>query len=143
MTYSTVFPIWNAIRERFHKTANTLLAQDLGLQLGNTKIGNLLHHTAEVEYMFAEWFFGKKMPEEGIAMPAFTDVNKFVEQLKASNEHIIQAMKELPEEDWHKIMESPIGTSTPLEAVGRLMYHTGIHAGQISLIKKNGFSHED
>ena len=138
MTYSTVLPIWNAVRERFHKTANNLLDEDLGLQLGNTKIGQLLHHTAEVEYMFAEWFFGKEMPKEGMTMPALMNVANFVEQLGASNEHIIQAMQELPEEDWHKHVESPIGTSTPIEAVGRLMYHTGIHAGQISLIKKNG-----
>ncbi|WP_177222163.1 hypothetical protein [Paenibacillus sp. UNC496MF] len=26
--------------------------------------------------------------------------------------------------------------STPLEAVGRLMYHSGMHAGQISMIRK-------
>ncbi|MGM0713914.1 hypothetical protein ACWKW1_20915 [Brevibacillus parabrevis] len=29
-----------------------------------------------------------------------------------------------------------VGTSTPLEALGRLMYHTGIHAGQISQIQR-------
>jgi hypothetical protein len=37
-------------------------------------------------------------------------------------------------------VESSIGASTPLEAVGRLMYHTGIHSGQISLIQKNARS---
>lgn len=138
MTYSTVLPIWNAIRERFHKTANALPEQDLSLQLGTTSIGSLLNHTAEVEYMFAEWFFGKAMPEGGIPKPALTNKDELVEFLESSNERILQAMKELPEEDWHKSMESPIGASTPLEAVGRLMYHTGIHAGQISLIQKNG-----
>lgn len=137
MTYSTVLPIWNAIRERFHKTAEALPEQDLSLQLGKSRIGSLLHHTAEVEYMFAEWFFGKSMPE-GITKPSLTDLEVLVDLLAASNLHLIEAMKELPEEEWHKSMESPIGASTPLEAVGRLMYHTGIHAGQISLIQKNG-----
>ena len=137
MTYSTVLPIWNAIRERFHKTAEALPEQDLRLQLGKSTIASLLHHTAEVEYMFAEWFFGRNMPGE-IAKPSFTNIDELVELLRASNEHLIEAMKELPEEKWHTSMESPIGASTPLEAVGRLMYHTGIHAGQISLIQKNG-----
>ncbi|MFF2755753.1 DinB family protein [Psychrobacillus sp. NPDC058041] len=75
-----------------------------------------------------------------IAEPSFTNLAELVELLSASNEHLLEAMSELSEEDWHKNMESPIGASTPLEAVGRLMYHTGIHAGQISLIQKNGHS---
>ncbi|WP_186672413.1 DinB family protein [Sporosarcina sp. BP05] len=140
MTYSTVLPIWNAIRERFHKTAEALPEQDLGLQLGKSTIGSLLHHTAEVEYMFAEWFFGRSMPEGGVTKPSLTDSEALVDLLSASNTHLIKAMIELPEEEWNKSMESPIGISTPLEAVGRLMYHTGIHAGQISLIQKNGSS---
>ncbi|KAA0942106.1 DinB family protein [Sporosarcina sp. ANT_H38] len=137
MTYSTVLPIWNAIRERFLKTAEALPEQDLSLQLGKSTVASLLHHTAEVEFMFAEWFFGRNMPGEK-EKPSFTNLEELVKLLRASNEHLIEAMKELPEEDWHKSMESPIGASTPLEAVGRLMYHTGIHAGQISLIQKNG-----
>ena len=92
--------------------------------------------------MFAEWFFGKSMPVE-IAKPTFTNIEELVELLRASNEHLIEAMKELPEVDWHKSMESPIGASTPLEAMGRLMYHTGIHAGQISLIQKNGHGQKE
>lgn len=137
MTYSTVLPIWNTIRERFLKTAEALPEQDLSLQLGKSTVASLLHHTAEVEFMFAEWFFGRSMPGE-IEKPSFTNLEELVKLLRESNEHLIEAMKELPEEDWHKSMESPIGASTPLEAVGRLMYHTGIHAGQISLIQKNG-----
>jgi len=137
MTYSTVLPIWNAIRERFLKTAEALPEQDLSLQLGKSTVASLLHHTAEVEFMFAEWFFGRSMPGEK-EKPSFTNLEELVKFLRASNEHLIEAMKELPEGEWHKSMESPIGASTPLEAVGRLMYHTGIHAGQISFIQKNG-----
>ena len=139
MTYTTVLPIWNATRGRFQKTAEGLPKEDMTLQLGKSSIGSLLHHTAEVEYMFAEWFFGKSKPEE-IAKPSSTDLEELVKLLSASNEHLLEAMKELPEEEWNKSKESPIGASTPLEAVGRLMYHTGIHAGQISFIQKHGNS---
>lgn len=137
MTYSTVLPIWNALRERFQNTVEALPEQDLHLQLGTTTIGSLLHHTAEVEYMFAEWFFDKDMPKE-IVKPSFLDLEALVELLSASNTHLLKAMKELPEEEWHKTVMSRMGESTPLEAIGRLMYHTGMHAGQISLIRKNG-----
>ena len=140
MTYSTVLPIWNAARQRFLKTAQALPAEDLGLQLGQSSIGSLLHHTAEVEYMFAEWFFDRKMPAEGIAKPSLTSHEQLMSLLIASNEHLIAAMEELTEEQWHTSVESRMGSSTPLEAIGRLMYHTGIHAGQISLIQKNGQS---
>ena len=143
MTYSTVLPIWNAMRQRFLKTAQALPAQDLALQLGQSSIGSLLHHTAEAEYMFAEWFFGKKMPVEGIAKPALTNQEELIELLIASNDHLLEAMKALTEEQWQTSIDSPMGPSTPIEAIGRLMYHTGIHAGQISLIQKNGQSQID
>lgn len=138
MTDSTVLPIWNAVRQRFLNTAKALPEQDLTLQLGTSTIGSLLHHTAEAEYMFAEWFFGKSMPEEGIEKPSFTNLAELVELLEASNNHLVEAMKALSEEQWHTSIDSRMGPSTPLEAIGRLMYHTGIHAGQISFIQKNG-----
>lgn len=146
MTITTVLPIWQAIQERFHKTVKALPEQDLPLKLGVHSIGYMLRHNAEVEYMFADWFFGKSMPEgleittsRGAAgsKVTFDNLQDLVELLESSNDHLIQAMKELPEEKWHQTVDCPIGASTPLEAVGRLMYHTGIHSGQISLIQKN------
>lgn len=139
MTYSTVLPIWTAVRQRFYNMAESLPEQDLHLQLGKSSIGSLLHHTAEVEYMFAEWFFGRSKPGE-TAKPPLTSFEELVKLLSASNDYLLEAMKELPEEQWHISIDSPMGPSTPLEAIGRLMYHTGIHAGQISLIQKNGQS---
>lgn len=137
MTYSTVYPIWDAIRSRFLKMAEGLPETDLGLQLGQSTIASLLHHTAEVEYMFAEWYFGKEMPVE-IPRPDFTDKEALVQLLRESNNHLLEAMKALSDEEWHVVREVKFGASTPLEAIGRLMYHTGIHSGQISLIQKNG-----
>ncbi|GIN71834.1 hypothetical protein J14TS2_23090 [Bacillus sp. J14TS2] len=135
MTYETVLPIWNALRERFQTKVEAIPEQALSLQLGQTNVGGLLYHTAEVEFMFAEWFFGKKTTEK-LSKPE--QMEDYIKLLKASNDHFIQAMKELPEEEWQQSKDSPLGDTTPLEAVGRLMNHAGIHAGQISLIQKYG-----
>ena len=137
MSYTTVLPIWDALRQRFTKTMAALPEGDLNLTLGKSSIRGLLYHTAEVEFMFAEWFFGKTKSE----YPAHTSsetLQELMELLADSNAHLVQAMKELPEDQWDTPVESPMGSSSPLEAVGRLMYHTGMHAGQISLIQKNG-----
>ncbi len=137
MTYANVNPIWTALRDRFQKTAEEIPAQDIDLQIGTSSVRSLLHHTAEVEYMFAEWFFDKKIPVE-IGMAEEASHAQLIEQLSASNENLMVAMEALPEDQWQVVVESRMGPSTPLEAVGRLMYHTGMHAGQISLIRKNG-----
>lgn len=145
MTYATVLPIWQAIQTRFHKTAKALPEADLSLSLNGASIGYMLQHNAEVEYMFADWFFGAPMPQDLVietsrgARGARTEsyvLEELVSLLEASNAHLLEAMRMLPEDRWHVAVDSPIGPSTPLEAVGRLMYHTGIHAGQISLIQK-------
>lgn len=138
MIFSTVLPIWQAIQERFHKTVKALPEQDLSLKIGSASIESLIRHSAEVEYMFADWFFGKSKPEVDNSNTEFTTkIDELVELLTSSNENLLEAMRELSEEAWHQPVESSFGTSTPLEAVGRLMYHTGIHSGQISLIQKN------
>ncbi|MFC5471788.1 DinB family protein [Cohnella suwonensis] len=145
MTFTTVLPIWQAIQQRFHKTVRAMPESDLPLALGGASIGSMLRHNGEVEYMFAEWYFGRKIPE-GIAIHTgrgaagikvdMSSLAELIGFLEASNNHLIEAMKDLPEEKWTEPVESPMGVATPLEAAGRLMYHTGIHAGQISLIQK-------
>ncbi|TQS76184.1 DinB family protein [Ornithinibacillus gellani] len=133
MYETAVAPIWNALRERFTKMATGLNEQSLTWKLGAMSIGDLLKHTAEVEYMFAEWFFDKQKPAN---LPTTETLPEILELLAASNQHLIDAMKAMPEDQWNTPIESPMGTSTPSGAIGRLMYHAGIHAGQIALIKK-------
>ncbi|WP_225442496.1 DinB family protein [Paenibacillus lycopersici] len=146
--YDSVLPIWSAIQSRFFKTASQLPAEDLALKIGPASIGYMLQHNAEVEYMFTEWYFGRPMPEHlklstnagpGGRQGDYSDLGALLKLLGDSNEHLRSAMRDLPEEAWTVPVESPMGgpATTPLEAVGRLMYHTGIHAGQISLIQKN------
>lgn len=135
MSYYTVLPIWNALRERFQKTVEKLPKENINMQLGETTVGDLLYHTAEVEYMFSEWFFDKPMTDKPDKP---TELKGYIQLLKESNEHFLQAMKDLPESSWDQIKQSAFGNSSPLEAVGRLMNHAGIHAGQITYIQKYG-----
>jgi hypothetical protein len=146
MSIVVVLPIWEAVQGRFHKMVKGLSEQELGMQVGSSTVGSMIRHNAEVEFMFAEWFFGKSMPEDiKNSMNKDSDENKEVTcqteeldvLLTASNINIIEAMRQLPDEAWHEPVESTMGASTPLEAIGRLMYHTGIHAGQIALTKNN------
>ncbi|MED1821901.1 DinB family protein [Brevibacillus agri] len=143
-TYSTALTLWLTIQERFHKTAKIMPEQDLTLGLGPASIGYMLRHNAEVEYMFAEWFFGRSIPADvelltkngPVEGRQFTNLQELADFMTASNEHLLEGMKSLSEEAWHTPVNTPLGSSTPLEALGRLMYHTGIHAGQISQIQK-------
>ncbi|AXH98276.1 DinB family protein [Sporosarcina sp. PTS2304] len=133
MSVETVLPIWNALRERFTKMASGLTEEQLDMSIGESSVRSLLYHTAEVEYMFADWYLGKSMPAE---LPKATTLPELLHILNASDEQLKQALSELTEEQWHIPVESKMGASTPLEVVGRLMYHAGIHSGQIALIKK-------
>src|SRR5699024_1038421 len=125
-----------ALRNRLLEKAKGLSDEDLKLKLGEATIGRLLFHTGEVEYYFADWYFDKKSDE--IPKPTLTSIDELVAYLETSNRFLKAAMEELPAVAWKEEKETQMGTSTPLEAVGRLMYHAGIHAGQITDVKKFG-----
>ena len=135
MSYQTILPIWNALRNRFQKNVEGLPEDIIHMKLGDVSVGSLLYHTAEVEYMFSGWFFDKPM-EDPILQP--THLKGYIRLLKHSNKHVLQAIKDLPDESWDLVKQSSFGESTPLEAVGRLMNHTAMHGGQISLIQRYG-----
>lgn len=65
-------------------------------------------------------------------------MDELISFLEGSNQFFKTAMQELPDADWNEIKETRMGQFTPFEAIGRLMYHAGIHAGQITDIKKIG-----
>lgn len=135
MKAQTVLSIWNALRNRFQKTVEELPGEDIHKQLGETTVGDLLYHTAEVEYLFSEWFFDQ--PNE-VELIRPTDHQGYTNLLAASHVHVIQAMENLPDDAWDQLKQSAFGESTPLEAVGRLMNHAGMHSGQISYIRTYG-----
>ncbi len=147
MTFDTVLPLWQSIGESFLKTIRALPEEDLELKIEPSQtIGEMIWHTAEVEYMFADTYFGKPAPAdvkarmerrraEGTA--GYTSVEDLADFQEASYQHIIKAMRELPEEKWNVPVESKFGNHTPLVTVSRLMHHTGSHSGMIWLIQKS------
>lgn len=148
-TGTAMITIWEGVSSRFRHTASKLSDEQLTLKIGSVSIGYMVRHIAEVEYMFANWYFGVSIPS-GVTMLTsrgpnkgtndkndYGDVKSLLSMLEASNEHIKSAISSLSEQAWHTPVDAPMGSSTPVEAIGRLIYHTGIHAGQISLIEKN------
>lgn len=149
MTLDVLLPVLQKARERYLQTLEGLKPEELAWRVvaGSNSIGFLIRHNAEVEYRFAAWFFGRPLPQDVTLQtlgPDITDdgrhsdweaLRTFLEQ---SHVHLTEAIRSLPEDRWDTPVEAPIGTLTPREALGRLIHHTGHHAGQIGLIRKYG-----
>lgn len=142
----TIVTMWEATQGRFHEMVKQLKDEQLALAIGPASVGHMIRHSAEVEYVYAQWVFGKEKPEgleyhtlrgPGNSSVPFTSVEELVELLTASSAVIVQCIKELPAEKWLEDVKTPRGTFTPLDAISQLLYHTGIHAGQISLMLKH------
>lgn len=132
-SHQTVLMMWNTLRGRFMKMVEGLTEEQLDLTLHETSIRSLLTHTAEAEMMFAEWYLGKAQPA---VLPKATTLAEIAELLQLSDAHIVEAINALTEEQLHTAVQSKMGASTPVEAISRLLYHAGMHAGQIAFIKK-------
>lgn len=137
MAYETIVPMWQAVRDRFMKRVEAIPEEDFELKLGDASIGALLYHTGEVEYIFSDWYFGK-VNEQTIEKPTMENKAALISFLEESNAFLDVAMKELPEAEWAELKESKMGASTPAEVIARLIYHCGIHVGQITDIQKHG-----
>ncbi|UVI30696.1 DinB family protein [Paenibacillus spongiae] len=146
MSFEAVYPVWRTVRDRFQKSMQGLKEEELNLKLSQdtSSIGFMLRHNAEVEYMFADWFFNSSTPADIAFITSgpskgdstFTGLQEMLAFSEASDAYLSEAMRRLPDEAWDQPVSSPIGTSTPREALGRVLYHTGLHAGQIALIRK-------
>jgi len=146
MNTETIIAMWESLQGRFHKMVKELPQESLSLSIGPASVGYMIRHSAEVEFVYSEWVFGTTKPENleyqtlrgpGNSTAEFTNIDELVSLLEQSNAIIIAAMKALPEEDWSKEVKTPRGTFSAMDAISQLMYHTGIHAGQISLMQKH------
>ena len=148
MSYKAIQPIWRVVRDRFQKTIQGLQEEELSLSMSpdSSSIGHMIRHNAEVEYMFAELFFGASKPEGinyiasgkgGSQEEAAFQLEELIAFSTASDAYLTTAMQQIAAEAWDAIIASPIGPSTPREALGRAIYHTGLHAGQIAIIRKH------
>ncbi|MBO8164601.1 MAG: DinB family protein [Brevibacillus sp.] len=148
MSFMELLPLWQRARSRYQSTLEDLKPEELSCRLlpGTNSIGFLLRHNAEVEYRFAQMFFGRELPDDVTLQTIgpvqddgrYTDLVQLQQFMEQANAHLVNSMHALPAEKWDVPVEAPIGTMTPREALGRLIYHMGHHAGQIALIRKYG-----
>ncbi|QRG68450.1 DinB family protein [Brevibacillus choshinensis] len=148
MFEQTLLPSLQTARSRYADVLANLEEKELVWKLapGSNSIGFLIRHIAEVEYRFCSMFFGRPVPDgvelatignvkdEGI----YTDLSALHSFREASFAYLLESLASLPEEAWDAPCVAPIATLTPRQALGRLIYHNGYHAGQIGLIRKYG-----
>jgi uncharacterized damage-inducible protein DinB len=148
MSIQALLPALEMARSRYLDYLKGLEADQLSWRVapGSNSIGFLIRHIAEVEYRFSWMFFGVPVPENVTLATignvkddgSFTDLASLQAFMEAAYAHLLDAIKALPEEKLDFPVEAPIGRMTPREALGRLIFHTGYHAGQIGLIRKYG-----
>jgi len=149
LAYSALFPVLQKARDRYLEILQGLEAEQLAWRLApeSNSIGFLIRHNAEVEYRFCLMFFQRPLPP-GVALETigpdvrdngrYTDLAALLSFKDESYTYLLQAIKALPADQWDLPAAAPIGEMTPRQALGRLIYHTGYHGGQIGLIRKYG-----
>src|SRR5690606_15670702 len=94
MDTKTIVAMWDMAQSRFHNMVSGLPEDALSLAIGPATIGYMLRHSAEVEYVYAEWVFGKSKPEEltyytlrgpAHAKVEFLNLQEHIDLLKASH----------------------------------------------------------
>jgi len=135
MDYNNIIEMWKFTRAKFTEKIEKIDEADLTLKLDKASIGEIIYHTAEAEYIFADWFLGRKL-NQPFPINITKDKSALLKFLQEANEDLITTMEILPKEKWTEKIPSKMGESTPAEAIGRLIYHAGIHAGQITIIQQ-------
>lgn len=148
MFEQTLLPTLQTARSRYEDVLANLEEKELVWKLapGSNSIGFLIRHIAEVEYRFCSMFFGRPVPDDVELFTignvrdegGCTDLASLHSFREASFAHLRESLAALPEEAWDVPCTAPIATLTPRQALGRLIYHNGYHAGQIGLIRKYG-----
>jgi len=148
MSFSTLEPVLQRARRRYLDVLDGLKEEELTMRLapGSNSIGFLIRHNAEVEYRFCSMYFGRAYPEQVVVSTVgdvrdegtYTNLSALLTFQDEAYRFLVDTLSAFPDEDWHKIVEPPIGAMSPLEAVGRLIFHTSYHGGQIGLIRKYG-----
>jgi uncharacterized damage-inducible protein DinB len=152
MFEQALLPSLQLVRKRYLDTIANLDADQLSWRLapGSNSIGFLIRHIAEAEYRFCEMFFQRPLPSDVSLFTIgkvrdegqWTDLASLQSFAESSYAYLVKSLRSLPDDKWDLPVEAPIGVMTPREALGRLMFHTGYHAGQIGLIRKYGGGQE-
>jgi uncharacterized damage-inducible protein DinB len=139
---------WTEARTRFSNLLKDIQPGDLVKKLVNTKnsAGFLIRHIADVELLFAKNVFGatdlKVQAKTVIAQHdtgEWTNLPELLEYQQYASDNLKAIIEKQTDEDWQlSITTKEFGTKTKAEAIGRIISHTGYHAGQLSLIIKYG-----
>jgi len=136
---------WAEGRTRLTNFLQELTEAHLHLKLhpDSNSIGFLIRHCAETELLFAANFFGAepftdlftlgKVKDDG----RWTNLQDLISFLKYSETVLSTVFSNTTEDAWSEVLDTRIfGMKTRIQLVGRIISHTGYHAGQIGLIKK-------
>jgi hypothetical protein len=140
-----MFESWAEGRTRLTNFLQELTEAHLPLKLhpDSNSIGFLIRHCAETELLFAANFFGAepftdlftlgKVKDDG----RWTNLQDLISFLKYSETVLSTAFSNTTADAWSEVLDTRIfGIKTRIQLVGRIISHTGYHAGQIGLIKK-------
>ena len=137
---------WIEARTRFSNLLPSLVEEELTKKLVNTKnsAGFLIRHIADVELLFAKNVFGatdlKVQAKTVIAQHdtgEWTNLQELLDYQQSAFDNLKAIIEKQTDEDWQQsITTSEFGTKTKAEAIGRIISHSGYHAGQLSLTLK-------
>ena len=139
---------WVEARTRFSNQLKTLLAEDLSKHLGDSpnSIGFLIRHIGDVELLFSKNVFGNSSVQvsaktviAGHDTGEWTDLESLLAYVEESFSILHETLVSQPDSVWSEVITTKeFGTKTKAEAMGRIVYHTAYHAGQIAIIHKYG-----
>lgn len=146
-----MYKMWETGRKRLTGQLDSVTESDLLKRLHpeSNSVGWMLRHIAEVELLFAKNVFGKdvKIKAQTIGSLAkdrgkFTDFNELLEMIEKAGKELGSAIKKT--EDWEgTVKTAEFGEVTKAQALVRIITHTALHSGQLSLALKYGSIHSD
>lgn len=141
-----MYEMWETGRTRLTNQLDSVMAEDLSKRLhpDSNSVGWMLRHMAEVELLFAKNVFGKDLDIKAQTIGSlakdrgkFTDLKELLDLIKKAEKELGDAIKGI--EDWEvKVTTAEFGTVTKAQALARIMTHTALHSGQLSLALKYG-----
>jgi uncharacterized damage-inducible protein DinB len=141
-----MYEMWETGRTRLTNQLDSVTAEDLSKRLhpDSNSVGWMLRHMAEVELLFAKNVFGNDLEIKAQTIGSlakdrgkFTDLNELLDLIKRAEKELGDAIKGI--EDWEvKVTTAEFGTVTKAQALARIMTHTALHSGQLSLALKYG-----
>ena len=148
MTTNYFHQLWQEARTRFSNQFKTITESDLTKKLGDSpnSAGFLIRHVADVELLFSKNVFGQTdlhvSAKTVIAQRdtgEWTNLAELLAYQKEAFSCLEKAILSQTDADWQTIITTKeFGIKTKAEAFGRIVSHTGYHAGQLAIILKYG-----